>query len=230
MAILTHSGRAALADAIKSQTLHLAWGRGSADWGTNQSVTKTFDAGDALALDHQSVSAVVVKSVDEVTTYANGTDYTVDAATGTLLRVVTGTIPSEGDVRVDYTVDTPNPSVTATGLSDEIGRRLVDEVEFAVEDENGAIAAPTGRFSVSVNPTRHLYVRTRFDFADASDQVIREQALFVGTVTDGALPPGQRYFEGAEVTDAGIMLLLQNSPALIRQPTSRETYEFVVSF
>ena len=35
MAILTTSGRVALATAIKASTLHLAWGRGLADWDTN---------------------------------------------------------------------------------------------------------------------------------------------------------------------------------------------------
>ena len=36
MAILTTSGRAAIAAAIKSQTLHFAWGRGGADWDNNR--------------------------------------------------------------------------------------------------------------------------------------------------------------------------------------------------
>ncbi|WP_072281633.1 hypothetical protein [Rappaport israeli] len=36
MAILTTSGRAALATAVKNSTLHLAWGRGDASWDTSQ--------------------------------------------------------------------------------------------------------------------------------------------------------------------------------------------------
>ena len=36
MAILTTSGRIALATAIKGSTLHLAWGSGEAEWDTTQ--------------------------------------------------------------------------------------------------------------------------------------------------------------------------------------------------
>nr|DAM52248.1 MAG TPA: baseplate protein [Caudoviricetes sp.] len=32
MAILTDSGRAAVANSIKAQPIHLAWGSGSVDW------------------------------------------------------------------------------------------------------------------------------------------------------------------------------------------------------
>ena len=35
MATLTHSGRAALAAALASQTLHFAWGTGDAAWEVN---------------------------------------------------------------------------------------------------------------------------------------------------------------------------------------------------
>lgn len=34
MAILTNSGRAAVAASVKSQTIHMAWGSGSASWDT----------------------------------------------------------------------------------------------------------------------------------------------------------------------------------------------------
>lgn len=230
MAVLTKSGRAALADAIRQQPLHLAWGEGSADWDADHTVERAFGSNDELALDHTKVSDVVVTTQSGSVTYVVNTDYSVDAATGTIYRVITGNIPSEATVAVSYHAGTPSEGVNQTSLLAEVGRRTVDEVEFAIEDANGAITAPTGRFSISQTPTNHLFVRTRFDFADAASSVIREQGLFVGSTTDAALPAGQFYFTGAEVTDPGILLMVQNSPALIRQPTSRETYEFVVSF
>ena len=230
MAVLTKSGRTALADAIRQQPLHLAWGTGNTDWNTSKQEEVTFALNEQAQLTDEYVSEVVVKTSDEATTYTINTDYTVDGVTGIIYRVVTGNIPSEGTILVMYQKDTPPAQVTQDQLINEVGRRLVDEVEFAVEDENGAIVAPTGRFSVSAEPTNHLFVRTRFDFADAASEIIREQALFMGTEVDAALPVGQRYFSGAEVTDPGTLLLVQNSPPLVRQPTSRETYEFVVSF
>lgn len=48
MAILTDSGRAAIAAAIKSQAIHLAWGSGQASWDTTppteSAVTSALDA------------------------------------------------------------------------------------------------------------------------------------------------------------------------------------------
>ena len=74
---------------------------------------------------------------------------------------------------------------------------------------------------LSSDPTNHLFVRVRFDFLDAPGVTIREQGLFVGTVTDEALPDGQRYFTPDELTDAGT--IDRQSTVRIRQPSSRET-------
>jgi hypothetical protein len=60
--------------------------------------------------------------------------------------------------------------------------------------------------------------------------VVREQGLFVGTQTDTALPVGQKFFIPAQITDPGILLVLQNSVPIVRQPSTRETFEFVVTF
>ena len=85
MATLTHSGRAALAAALASQTLHFAWGTGDAAWDT-----------------------------------------------------------------------TPVPEpIDATALVNEVGRRLVTQVQFVTEDPTGEIIVPTGRYAVSETPTRH---------------------------------------------------------------------------
>jgi hypothetical protein len=231
MAIMTRSGRAALADAIRQRPLHLAWGTGTTEWdSTAPQATLTFGANDVLELPYAYVSGVALASADGTTTYAAGTDYTVDSSTGRITRIVTGGIPSEATVRVDYTIDTPPPDVTQTSLLGELGRRAVDEVAFVVADDAGAIVAPTGRFTLSATPTNHLFVRVRFEFEDAPDAVIREQGLFVGTTTNPALPAGLRYFEPAAITDPGILLIVQNTVPIIRQPSTRETFEFVVTF
>lgn len=75
-----------------------------------------------LANGAASVISATVKSQDGVTTYVEGTDYTLDKATGTVTRLETGSIAAGGDVTVDY--DYADPSqVTA---SDIIG--AVDEI------------------------------------------------------------------------------------------------------
>ena len=161
MAILTTSGRAALAGAVKQQTLHLALGSGNPAWD------------------------------------ANGF---------------------------------PPEPIAQTALLNEVGRRLVNEVQFVAADPEGEIVVPTGRYTISATPTNHLFIRVRFDFEDVPTAIVREQALFVGTVTAAGLPVGQRFFLPAEVTDPGILLVLQNSVPIVRQPSTRETFEFVVTF
>ena len=59
---------------------------------------------------------------------------------------------------------------------------------------------------------------------------MREQGLFVGTHTDPQLPVGQKFFVPSQVVEPGILLVLQNSVPIVRQPSTRETFEFVVTF
>lgn len=42
MAILTQSGRAAIASSIKQQAIHLAWGTGDSTWESTHESEKTF--------------------------------------------------------------------------------------------------------------------------------------------------------------------------------------------
>jgi len=70
----------------------------------------------------------------------------------------------------------------------------------------------------------------RFDFEDAATSIVREQGLFVGTTVDDVLPIGQKFFAPTRIADPGILLVLQNSVPIVRQPSTRETFEFVVTF
>lgn len=160
MAILTNSGRVAMAQSVKAQAIHLAWGSGSAAWDT-----------------------------------------------------------------------TPVPeSITATALLAEIGRRAATYVQYCEPDADGSIIVPTGSFSETATPTKHLYMRFAFDFTDAPTSTIRELAVFVGTLTNPALPPGQMYFEPAQVTDPGTLLVIEHIQKFERSASVRQTFEFVVTF
>lgn len=160
MAILTNSGRVAMAQSVKAQDLHLAWGSGDAAWGT-----------------------------------------------------------------------TPQPEqITETALLNEIGRRKVTYANYCTPDVAGEIIVPTGRFTEAVSPTKHLYMRFAFDFTDAPTSTIRELGVFVGTLTNPALPAGQMYFEPADVTDAGTLLVIEHIPKFDRSAAVRQTFEFVVTF
>lgn len=159
MATLTHSGRAALAASLATQTLHFAWGTGDPSWDTDP-VTEPIDA---------------------------------------------------------------------TALVAEVGRRLISDVRFVTEDPNGEIVAPTGRYSISQTPTRHLLMRVAYEFGDAPASIIREVAVFVGTEVEPDLPAGQRYFTPSEIVAPGTLFSLERISQIHRSPATRETFEHVIS-
>lgn len=160
MAILPKSGRAAMAAAIKSQSLHLAWGTGDGAW----------------------------------------------------------TSP-------------PSEDVDATSLVAEIGRRELLESAFVTEDPEGEIVIDgAGRFTRTPNQTNNLYMQFRFDFSDATTAVIREIGVFVGTVTNPNLPPGKRYFLPSEIVNPGTLLQIENKAPIYRSPSTRETFEILITF
>jgi len=230
MAILTASGRAALAAAIKQQTLHLALGEGDPLWNTSRSISTSFDEAGVINLGFPHLADIRVTSLDGHTEYALDADYSANAREGVLRRLPASTIPERGAVTIDFKVSHPPEPIGQTALLREVGRRVINETHFVAADPQGEIVVPTGRYRLSSEPTNHLFIRVRFDFDDAATSVLREQGLFVGTQTDPALPIGQRFFNPAQITQPGILLVLQNSVPIVRQPSTRETFEFVVTF
>lgn len=160
MAILTNSGRVAMAMSVKAQPIHLAWGSGNATWDT-----------------------------------------------------------------------TPQPeSIDSAALLSEIGRRAATYVAYCEPDVAGAIIVPTGTFSETATPTKHLYMRFAFDFTDAPTSAIRELAVFIGTQIVAGLPVGQMYFEPDQVTNPGTLLVIEHIQKFERSASVRQTFEFVVTF
>ena len=61
---------------------------------------KTFDSNGLISLGHNGITGLTVKSADGTTSYAAGTDYTLDAVKGTITRLATGTIAAAATVKV----------------------------------------------------------------------------------------------------------------------------------
>lgn len=159
-AVLTTSGRIAIATAIKARTAHLAWGAGDAGWGNTP----------------------------------------------------------------------PAPPANATALLDEVARRKATLVDYCAPDANGAISVPEGKFAVSATPTNSLYFKFHFEFEEAVGSTIREQAIFLDTVAAGGVPSGQFYLLPAEVAQPGTLLVIERRAPIVREITTRQLFEFVVTF
>ena len=73
-------------------------------------------------------------------------------------------------------------------------------------------------------------MKFNFDFEDAPTSTIREVAVFIGTVTQNGLPAGQKYFTPAQVSNPGTLLAVENIlEKIIRSPSSRQSFEFVIT-
>lgn len=131
--------------------------------------------------------------------------------------------------------------VESTVLVNEVGRRTPSTIGFVTPDEAGGIIIPVSagaegavqearyRLVTDGSPTPFLYVQVHYNYADASNVVIREMGLFMDTEFVDGLPDGQRYFTPAEVTDPGLLLAAQIIlPPINRSPSVRQTVEFVL--
>ncbi len=193
-------------------------------------ISTPFNAEGVIALGLTHLADIRVTSLDDQTEYLLDVDYSAHARDGVIRRLPGSAIAEGGDVTVHFKIEHPPEPIDQKALLREVGRRVVDEVHFVAADPEGEIVVPTGRYRLSSDPTNHLFIRVRFDFEDAATSVVREQGLFVGTQTDPALPLGQKFCIPAQVSDPGILLVLQNSVPIVRQPSTRETFEFVVTF
>lgn len=136
--------------------------------------------------------------------------------------------------------DTALPSLLdATSLVNELGRRTPGTIGFVEPDEAGDIVIPISaggegavqeaRYSSVSGPTPFLYVRAHYNYADASNAVIREMGVFMNTGFVEGLPPGQQYFTPADIAEPGLLLAAQIFlPRINRSPSVRQTVEFVL--
>lgn len=146
----------------------------------------------------------------------------------------------EGEAEWDDLPDSELPSlVDRKALFNEIGRRLTSFVGFCEPDDNGDIVVPIGetpdgqvevaRYQQKDEPTPWLYLRTAFDFGDASHAIIRELGIFRDTKLVADLPVGQTYFLPNDVDKPGTLMAMQIvRPKILRSPAVRQTIEFVL--
>lgn len=121
------------------------------------------------------------------------------------------------------------PLLGDTALVAEVGRVAVTTTGYAEVDAEGEVETPSGNYTLVAGPTNNLYLRFDFGFAAASDQVIREVGLFIGTTIVPGLPAGQTYFLPAELATTGTLVAVERfALPLVRSPLTRQQFEFVL--
>lgn len=122
----------------------------------------------------------------------------------------------------------PNAGSLNTALIDEIGRTRVTEKLYVTRDDAGAIITPDGtRYSASAEPTRYLLIRATFGYGEATEEPIREMAVFVGTRVRADVPPGQYYVTPDQVTNIGDVYTLERRAA-VKRPANKQDMEQVI--
>jgi hypothetical protein len=135
-----------------------------------------------------------------------------------------------GNGDVSWGATPPSPSTSATALLAEVGRRQATEVSYCYPDAGGDIVVPNGTFELSATPTANLYFKFFFEFGDAVGQTIREQAVFLNTVRNTGVSSSLAYLTPAQISNPGRMIVLQHSSPILREATTRQLFEFVVTF
>ena len=121
-----------------------------------------------------------------------------------------------------------NPNVTELLLP--YGYRKAAQVLYAYEDPNGIIVAADKRWSVTEEPTRHVYIEFRLDAEDAVEKTIYQTGLFMNLKPKADVPEGKLFLLPEEVEDKGILLMGENIRPFHRYEGVREIFEFVLTF
>lgn len=219
MSVFKTAGRADVAAADKAlaatpNNFMIAFGPGENWWGSQQQVLLALDEDDGaqIAAMHAPVTGVVIRSADAVTLYQVGVDYLVDTATGAISRLPGGSIAAEATIQVTYVATVPEPDLATQSLVSEVGRVSVSAIHFVVPfDEQDDPAANfvnvEGVKYALVEHGRLLLFRGQLISSEGVGEPIRQYGLFSRCAVDPELPPGQTFFEGAEVIEPGVLVI-----------------------
>jgi len=126
VAFMTTSGGVTMATTAASATVPIGtfWKDHNTTWTRTTMESKTFDSNEQILLGHSpliSPTTIKVTNAAGTTTYAAGTDYTVNAANGIITRVVGGSITASETVIVWYGYSISASAINQAGSFQEGG-------------------------------------------------------------------------------------------------------------
>lgn len=145
---------------------------------------------------------------------------------------ITSVISVPIENRTSYTPWVQNPlppDPSHHRLLREIGRRKILIKKYVYPDENGAIITLNNKWNESTVPTRHVYLYVGFDLNDASSSIIYQFGIFVDTVP---IPEciNYNYLNYNQVQNPGLLLSLEHTVPIYRNPATKEIHEIVMTF
>lgn len=128
-----------------------------------------------------------------------------------------------------WTKPAPNTDPSLPDLYEEVGRRLIQLKQYVTPDPSGTIQTSNGSWSVSDTPTKYLYLKAQFDYADAPDDMLYQFGIFIGTeATSGN--ENQLYLTPDMIANKGTLLGIENHNLIIRESSTRESHAVILTF
>src|SRR5690606_34062482 len=109
--------------------------------------------------------------------------------------------------QLTYTAAVPQPALTGTSLVAETGRVPVSAIHHIVpfdeaDDPSANFVIVEGiKYALVAGPSRMLLFLAHLAASDGVGGPIREYGLFSRCSVDPDLPPGQTYFEPADIVE-----------------------------
>lgn len=235
---MTDLGHIVHAKSMFNEVYHLAWGKLPDNypdpWGLNDTppiphsllVTETVTRGSGALDQLANVGVLEIISINVgATVYTPTTDYVLNGRSVDWSPA--GLQPSTG---ATYTVIYRYNTTAITALLEELGRREPTIKAYANPDPNGDIVANETSWSMTMTPTRHIYLQFKFDSSEAVGKIIHQLGLFVGTEKKSTVEAGKKYLLPAEVEDTGELYMIENLEPFSRYAGKREIFEYVITF
>lgn len=238
---ITDNGRLLHAQAMASQTFHLAWGGfppGYQDpWTVGQTPpsalsaigSSTLTRGNSGNLDAIPQAGVlkIVSIIQGGTTYVQGTSFQL---TGNSVDWSIAGVNPKPTAGTTYSIVYRYTQTAQTQLMNEVGRRVPLLVGYANADVNGTIVANGSSWTYTSTPTPNLYLQFKFDPADGVGSIISQVGLFIGTTYANGVSTGTPYVTPNQINSPGQLYMIDNNEPYSRFAGKREVYEYIVSY
>lgn len=140
-------------------------------------------------------------------------------------RLAWGSLPTGTDWG-----NNPDPEdLESTELILEVGRIVSQVKEYVVQDVNGVLLIDGIKWSVSVEPTKFVYLKFVFEQDMNSSDAIYQLGLFTNTIPSTG-HESDDYLQPVNIDNIGEIVLLENQPVVYRNSATREIFEYVITF
>jgi len=127
-------------------------------------------------------------------------------------------------------VDNPPPEdLNSDVLLLEVGRIKTQVKEYVLPDSQGIISVDGIKWTISVTPTKFVYLKFVFEQTHNSSDSIYQLGIFTETVPEVGFET-EAYLQPTNILNSGKLILLENQPVTFRNSATREIFEYVITF